>query len=251
MFLSPTQSTPAKACPCCATPEDVAALTIQRLAELDRLRDIGLKQAETLATLYPLLSPEQQFRRMAGNGGTVAGYERVVRAVRQITVPEFELRGLFHGPDRDAPRKRRLAKAERRIDQPVDLEARLNRILAGQESVFDIRGDYRTGPLDEVVAGIRATLGTAPPPNDPFAKTAGHKPPVIQAKAPALPVRPKIAARIRPSRRPDSAKPKYIHPESAQEEPAHKAAMLAIQSLGGKGFRIPAKSKKPSRGPPK
>jgi hypothetical protein len=250
MFSASTQSSPAKACPCCATPEDVAALTIQRLAELDRLRDIGLKQAETLATLYPLLSPEQQFRRMAGNGGTVAGYERVVRAVRQITVLEFELRGLFHGPDRDAPRKRRLAKAERRIDQPVDLEARLNRILAGQESIFDIRGDYRTGPLDEVVAGIRATLGTAPPPNDPFAKTAEPKP-VVPAKAPAVPPRPKIAARIQPSRRPDSAKPKYIHPESAQEEPAHKAAMLAISSLGGKGFRIPAKSKRTSRGPPK
>jgi hypothetical protein len=251
MFLSPPQSTPAKACPCCAAPEDVATLTIQRLAELDRLRDIGLKQAEMLATFYPLLSPEQQFRRLAGIGGTIAGYERVVRTVRQITVLEFELRGLFHGPNRDAPRKPRLVKPERKIDKPIDLESRLDRILAGQESVFDIRSDYRAGPLDEVVAGIRVTLGTTAPPNDPFAKTAERKPPVIQPKTPALPARPKIAARIQPARRPDSAKPKYIHPESAQEEPAHKAAMLAIAALGGKGFRIPAKSKKTSRGPPK
>jgi len=251
MFLSPLQSTPAKACPCCAAPEDVAALTIQRLAELDRLRDIGLKQAETLATLSPLLSPEQQIRRMAGNGGTVAGYERLIRAIRQITVLEFELRGLFHGPNRDVPRKPRLVKSERKIDKPIDLEARLNRILAGQESVFDIRGDYRTGPLDEVVAGIRATLGTAAPPNDPFAPAAERKPPVVQAKAPTVPPRLKIATRILPSRRPESAKPKYVHPESTQEEPAHKAAMLAIAALRGKGFRIPAKSKKGGRGPPK
>jgi hypothetical protein len=251
MFSPSLQSSTAKVCPCCAAPEDVAALTIQRLAELDRLRDIGLKQAEKLATVYPLLSPEQQIRRMAGNGGTVAGYERVVRAVRQITVLEFELRGLFHGPNRDAPRKTRLAKPERKIAQPIDLESRLNRILAGQESVFDIRSDYRTGPLDEVVAGIRMTLGTKAPPNDPFAKTAERKPSVIQPKAPALPARPKIAARIQPARRPDAAKPKYVHPESAQEEPAHKAAMLAISALRGKGFRIPAKSKKGSRGPPK
>ena len=251
MFLSSSQSPLTKACPCCGTPEHVAALTIQRLAELDRLRDIGLKQAEMLATFYPLLSPEQQFRRLAGNGGTIAGYERVIRAVRQITVLEFELRGLFHGPDRDAPRKRRLVKPERKIDKPIDLESRLDRILAGQESVFDLRSDYRAGPLDEVVAGIRVTLGTTAPPNDPFAKAAEHTPPVVQPKAPALLARPKIAARIQPARRPNSAKPQYSPPESAQEEPAHKAAMLAIAALGGKGFRIPAKSKKTSRGPPK
>jgi hypothetical protein len=241
MFSTSTQSTPAKACPSCGTVEDVAALTIQRLAELDRLRDIGLKQAETLATLYPLLSPEQQIRRMTGNGGTVAGYERIIRAIRQITVLEFELRGLFNGPNRDAPRKPRLVKPERKIDKPIDLESRLNRILAGQESVFDIRSDYRAGPLDEVVAGIRMTLGTTAPLNDPFAKDAERKPPVIQAKVPTLPPRPKIAARAQPPRR----------PESAQEEPAHKAAMLAIKARGGKGFRIPAKPKQGSRGPPK
>ena len=233
---------------------NVVALTIRRLAELDRLRNVGFQQVRRLTAVSKLLTPEQEFRLLMGPNGTVQGYERVVRAIRQIMVLEFELRGLFKAPDRDAPRKLRLLKSDRAESWRDEFE-NLFSDLGGnndlnERSDFTLRSDYRTGPLDEVVAGIRKTLGAEPPPNDPFAPAAAGKPAppaATPAIAPKLPTRPNIAARIQPSRRPQSAEP-----ASAQAEPGRKAATLAIKALGGKGFRVPAKSKnRLSRGPPK
>jgi hypothetical protein len=212
--------------------EDLVALTAQRLAELNRLREIGLDRAERLNVVSKLLTPVQEYRQLVGANGTIRSYDRIVQAIRQITVLEFELRGLFKAPDRDAPRKLRLVKRDRTRSGASALEAKLNAILDTQ-----IRTDYRRGPLDEVVAGIRETLGVEAPADDPFAPPAEREPPPT-----ANTNRPKIAARIQPART----------PESAQEEPAHKAAMLAITRLQGKGFRLPsAKSKRHNRGPPK
>jgi hypothetical protein len=255
MFSSSTSSAPPDARQP-GGPEAVAAITVQRLAELDRLRNLGFQQVRRLTVVSRLLTPEQEFKLLMGPNGTVQGYERVVRAIRQIMVLEFELRGLFKAPDRDAPRKPRLLKSDRAGSQQREFET-----LFGDPRDYDdlndyndlndrndlkLRSDYRTGPLGEVVAGIRKTLGAEAPPNDPFAPSPQRRPvqAVTVASAPKLPTRPKIAARIQPPRRPAS-----VGSESAQEAPAQKAATLAIRALGGKGFRIPAKSK--NRGPPK
>lgn len=179
---------------------------------------------------------------MLGAKGQVMEFERLARTMRQIMVLEFELRGLFEAPDRDAPRRLRLVKSDRPGFEPPDLEKfhleleRPERL----EDVFDIRSDYRTGPLDQVVAGIRKTLGAEPPENDPFA------PPPERAAAPAkLP--PAIVKLPEMQTAPD--------PSLAQREAAVKAMTIAIRTKGGDGFRKPgtsAKRRRPTgRGPPR
>ena len=83
------------------------------------------------------------------------------------------MRGLFKAPDRDAPRKLRLVKSDRPGFVPPVAPPTLEDLLADLADIgkpdmagfdmFDIRTDYRNGPLDEVVAGIRETLGAEPP----------------------------------------------------------------------------------------
>jgi hypothetical protein len=184
--------------------------------------------------------------RMLGAKGQVMEFERLARTMRQIMVLEFELRGLFKAPDRDAPRKLRLVKSDRPGFEPPDLENfRLE--LEPLEDLLDIRSDYRTGPLDQVVAGIRKTLGAEPPENDPFApppeRRAHIEPP---AKLPPATV--KLPERLAT---PD--------PSAAQREAAMKAAAIAIRAKGGDGFRKPSRRElvkrraarhKSGRGPP-
>jgi len=223
---------------------EVARLTRARLKELDRLRDVAFLHIEKLADACEKLPRERVFDVLLANAGRqVMDFERLARAIRQITVLEFELRGLFKAPDRDAPRKLKLVKSDRPDFQAPDLENfRLDSVGLDGLDPFDIRGDYRTGPLDQVVAGIRRTIGAEPPENDPFA------PPPERAAAPAK--LPPATVRL-------PEKQAAPDPSSAQREAAVKAATLAIRATGGDGFRKPAKKQiakarlARQRGPPR
>jgi hypothetical protein len=238
-------------------PEDraaLAALARRRLKELDRLRDLAFLQAEQLVVATRTIPEHQLFDRMVGPKGGVAEMDRFARCIRQIMVLEFEIRGLFKAPDRDAPRKLRLVKSDRPGFEPPDLEDLLGDLgdVEGLD-VLDIRTDYRAGPLDEVVAGIREVLGAEPPVDDPFAPPPGRKPreaaPAPERQRPPQPAEPAMKARTEP------AKP--AQPD--QRILAVKAATLAIKATGGNGFRVPsAKPRKPrrprrqiGRGPPR
>ncbi len=80
--------------------KNLVTLTLARIAELDRLREAGLAQAERLVVAEGL-SPLEEYKWMAGPKGTIQAFDRVAKAVRQVVVLEFELRGLFKAPDRD------------------------------------------------------------------------------------------------------------------------------------------------------
>ena len=235
--------------------EDVAALTLARLAELDRLRNFSFAQAERLMEL-PRMLPAEEARRMFGKKGTIQQFDRITRAFRQIVVLEFELRGLFNAPDRDAIRPLRLARPPKDPFKVDDLQKLLADLHGKQDlSEAKTRADYRTGPLDVVVAGIRKALGAEAPENDPFAPP---KEPRVRPQAqPAAPKEPSQAALAKPG--PATVK----LPEKAAANPAMKAALLAIRARGGNGFRTPpAKPKaqgnparppkrRRNRGPPK
>lgn len=229
---------------------ELVALTEQRLAELDRLRNVGFVQVGRLNAAVKALPPEQEFKLCVGN---IKEFDRIARAIRQIVVLEFELRGLFEAPDRDAPRKLRLVKSDRPDFEPLDIGSLLGDLHDYNE--FPLRTDYRGGPLDEVVAGIREVLGTEAPPNDPFAPPADRKPAAKTAPEP-------VAAKT-PPRGPEyymRARPAEPEPAPAQKQPAQnalavKAADLVMTTLAGKGFRQPSKAKikkhRQGRGPPK
>jgi hypothetical protein len=216
--------------------EDDAALALARLAELDRLRNFSFAQAERLMEL-PKVMPVEEARRIMGRKGVIQQFERITRAFRQIVVLEFELRGLFVAPDRDAIRPLRLARSPQEPFKPENL----HKLLAGLHGKQDLsadktRADYRIGPLDVVVAGIRKALGAEAPQNDPFAPP---KEPRVRPQA--QPARP---------REPTSAKPGPATiklPEKAAVDPAMKAALLAIQARHGDGFRVPAAKPKANR----
>jgi len=228
----------------------IARLTQARLRELDRLRDVAFLHIEKLADACEKLPREQVFTALLANAGSqIMDFERLARAIRQITVLEFELRGLFQAPNRDAPRKLKLVKSDRPGFQPPDLE-KLRIGLGDLERLdyLDIRSDYRTGPLDQVVAGIRNTIGAEPPENDPFA------PPPERQTRPAVPEKLPPATVKLPEKQPSP------DPMPPQWKPAMKAALIAIRIKGGDGFRKPskkklAKSRSPGavqgRGPPR
>ena len=226
-------------------PEDgalVALLTKRRLKELDRLRDLGFKQIDRLTEAADSMPREAVFERMLGGKGQVMEFERVARAIRQVVVLEFELRGLFQAPDRDAPRRLRLVKSDRPDFEPPDYEDLFSDLREFERTESGtLRSDYRTGPLEDVVAGIRKALGAEPPPDDPFAPAprreaapAGKLPPAT-VKLPEKPA--KSESQTAPT----------------QKALALKAAKRAIQATGGKGFRIPPKTARgrKARGPPR
>ena len=226
--------------------EDQAALTLARLAELDRLRNFSFAQAERLMEL-PKVVPVEEARRMFGKKGTIQQFDRITRAFRQIVVLEFELRGLFNAPDRDAIRPLRLARPPKDPFKPEDLQKLLADLGKQDLGTAKTRTDYRTGPIEDVVAGIRKTLGAEPPRNDPFAPRKDR---------PARPAQAAPAAKLPPAT--------VKLPEKPQVNTAIKAAALALQAKLGNGFRIPpAKPKmaqpnparppkrRRNRGPPK
>ncbi|HEX4507481.1 MAG TPA: hypothetical protein VH722_17260 [Alphaproteobacteria bacterium] len=220
-------------------PEDralVAALAKRRLRELDRLRDLGFQKIEQLNAAADSMPRAVLFERMLGARGQVMEFERLARAIRQVVVLEFEIRGLFEAPNRDQ-RRLRLVKSDREGFEPPDREDLFADLREFDRAELDgPRPDYRTGPLDEVVAGIRKVLGAEPPKDDPFAP-----PPKPQTEKAAPPVE------LRPAKLPPAsvklpekpvASPK---PAPTQKALAVKAAVRVIKATGGHGFRIPSK----------
>jgi hypothetical protein len=221
---------------------EISAMTRQRLDELDRLRGIGMARAMELdradrgQSPSNVLSPEEHFRLQVRNAGA---FDRIGRAVRQIMTLEFELLGLFEAPDRDALPKPRKIKPQLAgiLTKP---RSDIGRIKPIDLNDLRLRPDYRNGPIEDVVAGIRKTLGAEPPPNDPFAPPPDRKvresAPIQKASAPKLP--------------PATVK----LPEKPQVNRAFEATMLALSAKLGDGFRIPADKPKhrpnPTR-PPK
>jgi hypothetical protein len=215
--------------------EDQAALTLARLAELDRLRNFSFAQAERLMDL-PKVVPVEEARRMFGKKGTIQQFDRITRAFRQIVVLEFELRGLFNAPDRDAIRPLRLGRPPKDSFKPEDLQKLLADLHGKQDlSSLKTRTDYRTGPIEDVVAGIRKVLGAEAPPNDPFAPRKDR------------PARP-VQAAAAPAAKPGPATVKL--PERPQVNTAIRAAALALQAKLGNGFRIPPAKPKTAKANP-
>jgi hypothetical protein len=214
-------------------PEDralVAVLAKRRIKELDRLRGLGFKQVERLNEAADSMPRAVLFDRLLAAKGQVMEFERLARAIRQITVLEFEIRGLFQAPNRDA-RRLRLVKSDRPDFEPSDREDLFADLREFERDLDAPRPDYRTGPLEDVVAGIRKVLGAEPPENDPFAppprpKTEEATPPAKLPPATViLPAKPTASAEKLPT----------------QKILAVKAAVRAIKATGGHGFRIPSK----------
>jgi hypothetical protein len=231
---------------------EVSALTRLRLDELDRLRELGFAKTADLRTARdglsqsPLLSPEQQFRHQIRY---VDQFDRIGRAIRQIITLEFELLGLFEAPDRDAFPRLRLIKPEVRGALRPGIDP-IKPITLPPAKDFGVRPDYSHAPMEDVVAGIRKTLGAEPPPNDPFAP-----PPERKARA-AAPTSNAPPAKLPPAT--------VKLPTKPQVNRAFETAVLALSAKLGSGSRIsptqprhplamPAHARKSShnRGPPK
>jgi len=206
----------------------------------------------------PKVMPVEEARRIMGKKGTIQQFDRITRAFRQIVVLEFELRGLFVAPDRDAIRPLRLARPPKDPFKVEDLQ-KLLAGLYGKQDLSDAktRTDYRTGPLDVVVAGIRKALGPAAPENDPFAPP---KQPRVRPQA--QPATPRAAAPRQAASPPAKPAPATVKlPEKPQVNRAIEAAVIALQAKLGNGFRTPPAKprvnparppkRRRNRGPPK
>ncbi len=248
MFSQATHSTPTDG----SQPAEIARLTLLRLVELDRLREAGMAQAERLTAAAEGLSPADEYRRMVGPNGTIAQYDKVAKAVRQVVVLEFELRGLFKAPDRDDFFTPRLVK-ENLLGDLYDYDDLFDfdkaRRGLGDLNDLRVRLDYSNGPLDALIADIRHTLGVDPPENDPFAPPADRRP------GQSL-----LLDRMRATV-PDRSPTKPRKP-GMQVKPAVKAAVLVAKAGIRKGFRVPptsahnpntpaARKRRRNRGPPK
>jgi hypothetical protein len=221
----------------------LAALAKRRLKELDRLRDLGFKQIARLNEAADAMPRERVFELMLGGKGQVLEYERLARAIRQITVLEFEIRGLFQAPNRDG-RRLRLVKSDRPDFEPPDREDLFADLREFERDLDDPRPDYRSGPIEEVVAGLRKVLGAEPPEDDPFAPRPKPKAAEVAAPAKLPPATVKLPE-----------KPATSEPIPAQKKLALQAAVRAIKATGGKGFRIPSKKvqaqQRQGRAPPR
>jgi pyruvate/2-oxoglutarate dehydrogenase complex dihydrolipoamide acyltransferase (E2) component len=229
---------------------ELVALTKRRLGELDRLIGIGMDKAVRLGQIGKGLPLDQELKLLVGRKGSLAEFERVSRAVRQLIVLELELEGLFDPPDRDAPPKAKVLKFSRDPAgrKPADLD-----------DLGDLkdRSDYDAGPLDQVVAGIREILGVAAPKDDPFAPPAQRKsaPQATPDRANARRTEPRPNEATRAPRKAAMAKPSSAKP-----------AAPAMKTAGAQNAAPPAQFAKPlnrhqrrkaerrmrrNRGPPK
>jgi hypothetical protein len=220
---------------------EVTALTRLRLDELVRLRAIGMEKAMELRSAReglmssPLVTPEQRFQL---HMRYVDRFDRIGRAVRQIMTLEFELLGLFEAPDRDAFPKLRKIKPELggALARPWLGIGQVKPITLDDVKDLGVRPDYRVGPMEDVVAGIRRTLGAEPPANDPFAPRPERKP---RAAAPA-PNPP--SARLPPATVKLPAKPPVNH--------AFEAAVYALADRLDIGLRVSSATPRHPLAPP-
>ncbi len=234
---------------------EIALLTERRLEELDRLRDIGMDMAGKLSRAAYTLPLAQHYSRLTGRYGYISELDRIIRAVRQIVVLEYELRGIFQAPDRDALPKMTLIDHDRERPDLGDLNDLndLNDLRDPPErDDLLLRSDYRRGPLDVVVADIRKVLGAEPPADDPFSPPPERRQALPGGTAPAQSSAPSPGTHS-PSRG-MPAKPKIGMKIATPAKPAQPA-------IRRNGFRTPPTSPhnpnspvrkhRHNRGPPK
>jgi hypothetical protein len=234
---------------------EVALLTGRPLEELDRLRDIGMEMAGKLSRAADVLPLAQHYSRLTGRYGYISELDRIIRAIRQIVALEYELRGIFQGPDRDALPKITLIDHDRERPDLGDLHD-LNDLNDARDPVerddLLLRSDYRRGPLDVVVADIRKVLGAEPPADDPFSPPPERRQALPGSTAPAE------------SRAPTPSRHLPSSGTAAKPKPGMKTATPAkpVQpAIRRNGFRVAptsphnpnsaARKHRRNRGPPK
>jgi hypothetical protein len=103
------------------------------------------------------------FEGMLGAKGQVMEFERLARAIQQVIVLQFEIRGPFEVPNRDA-RRLRLTKSDREGLEPPDREdllADLREFREFEREMDGPRPDYRTRPARQ--GGCRRRSQSWPP----------------------------------------------------------------------------------------
>jgi hypothetical protein len=235
-MFSPSLPT-AKPAPIPGAPE-AFALTQRRLKELDRLRTMGLAQAArvTEAALRREGSAEEQYLRLVGSKGSVQEFDRLQRAIRQIVVLEFELRGLFKAPDREGPRKLKLCGT--RYDDYEDFDDFEDfRVREAFSDLNDlrVRMDYSRDPLHAVIADIRSVLRATAPKDDPFA------PPAVRKAQPSAEAIGRISKALSEMSRLPGRPAMMARTASVQKETAPTIAPKPV--LPRNGFRIAPTSK--------
>jgi hypothetical protein len=234
---------------------EVALLTERRLEELDRLRDIGIEMAGKLSAAADALPLAQHYSRLTGRYGYISELDRIIRAVRQIVVLEYELRGIFRAPDRDALPTFKLIDHDRERPDLGDLNDLndLNDLRDPPErDDLLLRSDYRRGPLDVVVADIRKVLGAEPPADDPFSPPPERRQALPGSVAPAGSSAPLPGER--PPSRGSAAKPKIgmkIATPAKPVQPAIQRNGFRVPPTSPHNPNSPARKHRRNRGPPK
>jgi hypothetical protein len=167
------------------------ALMERRLAELRRLSDLALDRVRRLELALEDRMDERERKLLIGRGGISVEFPRALRCFRQVAALELEILGLRKAPDRSEPaeagadKDRDEADSERPdLNDLNDLNDLTDRPETHLQLLADTK-DYRTGPLDIVVAEIRHALGVEPPEDDPFAPPPGRR--AANAAKPATP----------------------------------------------------------------
>jgi len=200
-------------------------------------------------------SAEEQRRRLCGAKGSVQEFDKLQRAVRQIVVLEFELRGLFKAPDREGPKKLRLCGTRLDdLDDLLDFDDFRFRENFNDLNDLRVRLDYSRDPLHEVIADIRTVLGAAAPKDDPFLA------PSVSTAKPAVPPsverQKAILDRVSETLRLASLRAGRVSMATRTDAVQKEAAptIKAKPALPRNGFRIAPTSKhnpKTQRGPVK
>jgi hypothetical protein len=186
------------------------ALMERRLAELRRLSTLALERVQHLELALEDKMDERERKLLIGRGGISVEFPRALRCFRQVAALELEILGLRKAPDRSEPTEAdaRDDKDESDSEGPDlndlnDLSDRDDRDETRKQLLADTK-DYRTGPLDIVVAEIREALGVEAPEDDPFAPPPGRcaaKPRAAAEKIvePAAPRNPPPAKGAKPA----------------------------------------------------
>ena len=196
------------------------ALMERRLGELRRLSTLALDRVRHLELALEDRMDERERKLLIGRGGISVEFPRALRCFRQVAALELEILGLRPAPDRSEPKEadaeddREDADSERPdlndLNEPDDRPETHRQLLADTK-------DYRKGPIDIVVAEIRAALGAEPPEDDPFAPPPGRRTTkprtdVTKIAEPATAESPAPAESAAPARATHPAKPTHPRP---------------------------------------
>ena len=179
-------------------------VAVAQLKNLQRLREMGMRFAERLDRRAAGLGAVQEQNALECD--LAAAFAKVSRAVRHIIVLEGEVLGLRPVPiPRAAPAWGGLAVAgvsDRGFAEPARPVRETDRERRERSDLYD-RNDYDKGPIDGVIAAIRATFSTmdARWPAEDAAEDAAED--MVDAAADHMPapaaVATCVAARPRPA----------------------------------------------------